>query len=175
MTGINNSLVRKNLEATAMVDKNAGKINSYLTAENSFCYAGILMPTVGVIDEGVFYFYNIGEYPLKDINIKIIDIDHLKNSDSKNMFDAEKNYELQTLKPNKITFTQFPIKLDKEKQNNLKIYFSTNAGDFIQELKLKFAKNTWLTAEKVINPKTHEILLVRVDPIFGDPTHLFER
>lgn len=174
ITNLNNSLIQKNLEVSAVIDKSTGKINSYITGANSFCYIGILFPTIGNETEGVYYFNTIGDFPLKDINVKVLDLDHLQNGVFKNMFDAEKAFEIPTLKPNKITFTQFPVRLSKEKQNNFKIFISTNAGDLIQESKYRYVKDRWLTADRVRDAKTKEILLQRVDPEFGDPQKIFE-
>ncbi|HPH36259.1 MAG TPA: hypothetical protein PL108_01280 [Sediminibacterium sp.] len=175
LTNLNNSLIQKNLEVSAGIDKSTGKINSYITGANSFCFMGILFPTIDNETEGVFYFNTIGDFPLKDIHVKILDLDYIQTGVFKNMFDIEKSFEIQTLKPNKITITQFPVKLNKEKQNNFKIILSTNAGDFIQESKYRYVKDRWLTADRVLNAKTKETLLQRVDPQFGDPQNIFEK
>lgn len=175
LTQMNNILVQKNIEVSSTIDKTTGKINSYVTGENTFCYLGILFPTVGDEINGVYYFNTIGNNPLRDINVKIIDLDHLQNGVFRNMFDSEKSFEIPTLKPGKMTLTQFPVKLDKEKQNNFKIIISTNAGDFIQESKYLFQNGGWQTAERIRNAKTKAILGQNVDPIFGNPDQLFEK
>lgn len=175
LTQLNNTLVQKNIEVSSAIDKTTGKINSYVTGENTFCQLGILFPTVDDDTNGVYFFNTIGNNPLKDINVKIIDLDHLQNGVFRNMFDSEKSFEIPTLKPNKMTLTQFPVKLNKEKQNNFKIIISTNAGDFIQESKYLFKDGRWQTADRIRNAKTKVILGQSVDLVFGDPGQLFEK
>lgn len=133
--------------------------SSIITGGDGFCYI--------TRDNhfGLEIIHN-GQYPLYNVNAKIVDIDKLnliKNPTLENFNNAQVVKSYVELTPNTAHFGD-PWELGDETSRSFNIFWSARNGRFEQLLRFKKIGNKWLYATKII--KNGQILLEEIEREF---------
>jgi hypothetical protein len=172
------SLRKENIDLYTKLATSSLDIYNNLSGGDSYCYCFFMFSTYYASkDIGNLYckLGNNNKHPLKDVQARIVDLNTF-NFKNPTPVDFQKNiYSFGNIESNGAAVSlpnQF--KVDKQKGVNLNIFFTANNGSFIQELRMKFINNEWISATVV--KRNEKIIYKKIDEHYPekDPDKIFK-
>jgi hypothetical protein len=144
-----------------------------ITGGDSFCYLAFSLPD-NEQSQSLITAVHKGEYPLYDVNIRIVDLDkfdaHVKGRENPTLEDfrkADTNLSVGNLAPNQAAMIgRWPLPQSEEIRYNI---FITARNGFVTELvRIKRIDDKWVSAYKVTSDSNRKdtLLYEKIDPDF---------
>lgn len=174
LTEINNSLSQKNIELihqnidlTNSLKRQSEIINSNVTGGNSFC---LIQLSFVSSDEFRIILINEGEFPLYNIQVRIVDLDEFRTIENATLKSLTKNvFHISELSGRIATIIGVINLNNREESAGFNIFYDAKNGSFTQLLRLRKSLNGWYQASRV--ERNNEIIYEKIDegyPIAGN-------
>lgn len=150
-------------ENTLLYSKLADKtmdIYHNITGGNSYC----IMVIASINNNIGLLGFELGagnKYPLKGLSARVVDLNDFDKEKIDISLVLKNILSIGDINPNEMKLTAIKVKLDKDSGVNLNIFFNANNGFFHQLLRMRFIKDHWSRATKII--RDDQCIFIKID------------